>query len=71
MLIPFLALLLIGSVVIGGGLLAASQARSPIHSAAGASRQPVEAGTFIVAMVFLAIFGMIFVPVLIVTIIFW
>lgn len=70
MLIPVLALLLIVSVVVGGGLDASSQARYPIQSA-GVYREPVDAGTFIVAMVFLAILGIVFVPLLILTIIFW
>lgn len=71
MLMPFLALLLIVSVVVGGGLLASSQTRYPIQGAAGEYRQPVEAGSFIVAMVFLALLGIVLVPLLIVTIILW
>jgi hypothetical protein len=71
MLIPFLALLLIVSVVVGGGLVASSQVRTSTRSTAGEFRQPVEAGSFIVAMIFLAILGVVFVPLLILTIIFW
>lgn len=71
MVVPILALLLIVAVVGWGAWQAIGQTGYTAWGARGAYGRPVESGTFIVAMILLAILGVVFVPLLILSIIIW